>query len=461
MNAKEAQRLLEPWEPAGDDIWDRRKVAHLLRRAAFGGTPSQWRACLDWGFHGTLRWLFESRPDDPAFAALLGQVGGELLDLSTFDDLRAWWLYRMLHAPHPLGEKMTLFWHGHFATSGAKVNDPDLMRRQNDTLRRHALGNFRLLLRDISRDPAMLIWLDNRANVKAKPNENYARELLELFSMGIGNYTEADIKNAARAFTGWHLKANAFFFNRAQHDDGDKNFLGARGRLGGDEIIDTLLAHHAPARFLARKLLSFFVCDAPEPALVDAMAERLRRSDYDIGALLRVVFSSKLFYSPLAYKALIKSPVEMALGAVQALEGRISTRLLGGELAAMGQNLLFPPNVKGWDGARDWVNPSRLLARWNFAMKLTAARGGKHGSHIDPATPAERYGHKTAEDVVDYYLWNLVQFDISVDLRRRLLDYLERWDNGRRKFAVDARTLDTKVRGLIHVILTLPEYQVS
>src|SRR5262249_47925686 len=158
----------------------------------------------------------------------------------------------------------------------------------------------------------------------------------------------------------------------------------------------------------------------------EAMAERLRRSGYDIGAFLRVVFSSKLFYSQRAYKKLIKSPVEVALGAVQALDGRISTRLIGAELAAMGQNLFFPPNVKGWDGARDWVNPSRLLARWNFAMKLTGARGGVHGSHIDPATPAVRYGHKTAEDVVDYYLWNLVQFDVSVDVRRRLLDYLER-----------------------------------
>lgn len=462
MSTTRTHALLAPWTPSGDDVWDRRKVVHLLRRAAFGGSPTDWDECHKRGLQGTLRWLFDGPRDTPDFNTLLARVGGELLDLGQWDDLRAWWLYRMLHSPAPLVEKMTLFWHGHFATAGGKVGSTELMQKQNDTLRKHALGRFRAMLRDISRDPAMLIWLDNRQNVKARPNENYGRELLELFSLGIGHYTEDDIKNAARAFTGWHLKGNTFFFNAGQHDAGDKTFLGSTGRFGGDEIIDVILESRHSAAFLARKLLTFFLYESPEPDLVEACAELLRRSDYDVAAMLRVLFASRVFFSPKAYKALIKSPVELCVGAALATQGRISTRALGHHAGLMGQSLYAPPSVKGWDGGRDWINPSRLIARWNFAMAVSSARGPAFGSHIAPERAAERLGQKSAEDVVDYYLWNLVQTDVSADTRARLLDYMERWDRQpRKKFVVTPQTLDSKVRGLIHVIMTLPEYQLS
>src|SRR5207248_3373592 len=221
-----------------------------------------------------------------------------------------------LQGGHPLREKMTLFWHNHFATSLAKVQDPTLMFRQNCLLREHALGRFGPFLQAISRDGAMLVWLDSNSNVKGKPNENYAREVMELFSLGVGNYTEKDIREAARAFTGWHTDGVGFRFNPALHDDGPKTVLGKTGDWDGTDVVRIILEQPACARFLVGKLYAFLVSEtAPPAALLEPLCESFRKSDYDVAGLVRTVLASRLFYSEHAFRKRVKGPVEYVLGA--------------------------------------------------------------------------------------------------------------------------------------------------
>src|SRR5947209_7509927 len=256
------------------------------------------------------------------------------------------------------------------------------MFEQNKTLRKYALGKFRPFLLDMSRDPAMLIWLDSNSNIKGKANENYAREVMELFSLGVGNYTETDIREAARAFTGWHTEDDAFEFNRRWHDDGKKTVLGQTGNWNGDDVVRILLAQKACAAFLVGKLYSFLISEAQEPpkALLAPLAEALRKSDYDLAACVRTILSSRLFFSEHAYRQRIKSPVEFVLGAVKAVtEGAVPQLVLVPRLEAMGQPLFAPPNVKGWQGGRAWLNTSTVLARQNFAQALAMGTLWKDG----------------------------------------------------------------------------------
>jgi hypothetical protein len=242
---------------------------------------------------------------------------------------------------------------------------------QNRTLRRHALGRFRPFLLEVSRDPAMLIWLDSNQNVKGAPNENYAREVMELFSLGVGNYTEKDVQEAARAFTGWHHTPDqaAFEFNRDLHDDGRKTLFGATGNFGGEDVLRLCADQPACARFLVGKLYAFLVSETPPPrALLAPLEDRFRRSDYDIADLVKTILGSRLFYSAHAVRRRVKWPVEYAVGAVRAVApDRVPLGDLIDPLAKMGQVLFAPPNVKGWRTGTDWLNSATLLARNNFA----------------------------------------------------------------------------------------------
>ena len=288
----------------------------------------------------------------------------------------------MLQGGHPLREKLTLFWHNHFATSLAKVQNPTLMFRQNCLLRKHALGRFGPLLQAISRDAAMLVWLDSNSNVKGKPNENYARELMELFSLGVGHYTEKDIREAARAFTGWRTDGVGFAFDARLHDDGPKTVLGQTGAWDGGDVVRIVLEQPAAARFLVRKLYHFLVSEkaVPPDSLLEPLCESFRKSDYDIAGLVRTILASRHFYSDHAFRQRIKGPVEYVLGAVQAVYRRygeedadyrpLPQQVLVGRLGAMGQHLFAPPNVKGWPGGPSWLNTSTMLERDNFAGAL-------------------------------------------------------------------------------------------
>jgi hypothetical protein len=278
---------------------------------------------------------------------------------------------------------MTLFWHNHFATSYAKVRSTKLMYEQNVILRKHALGRFRPFLLDMSRDTAMLVWLDSNRNVKGAPNENYAREVMELFSLGVGNYTEKEVQEAARAFTGWHHDAEgaAFEFVAALHDDGEKTLFGKTGRWTGEDVVRLCCDHDACAKFLVGKLYTFLVSETrPPERLLEPLATAFRKSDYDIAALVKTILSSRLFYSQHAYRKRVKWPVEYAVGAVRAAcPGRVPLSDLTDPLAKMGQNLFAPPNVKGWRTGTDWLNSATLLARNNFAEKVALGNWSRSG----------------------------------------------------------------------------------
>src|SRR5262245_3111074 len=317
-------RAWQPWRPSPADPWGRKWAAHLYRRAAFGASRAELIQAERLGHQGTLDLLLRGRPEAEEAREALADAG-RVAAGDGEERLRGWWLYAMLHSAHPLREKLTLFWHNHFATSDDKVQSAPLMFRQNCLLREHALGKFGPFLQAISKDPAMLVWLDSNRNVKGAPNENYAREVMELFSLGVGNYTVKDIKEAARAFTSWHTDSDGFRFNARAHDDGTKTVLGQKGVWDGGDVVRIVLAQPAAARFLVRKLYHFLVSETAEPpaALLEPLCVAFRKSDHDVAALVRTMLSSRHFYSAHAFRQRVKGPVEFVLGAVQAVYLRL------------------------------------------------------------------------------------------------------------------------------------------
>ena len=283
-----------------------------------------------------------------------------------------WWANRMLNTNRPLEEKMALFWHGHFATSEAKVRDYRKMLLQNETFRRHATGNFRDLVVAVAQDPAMLYFLDAGVNVKGAPNENFAREIMELFTMGVGNYSERDIREAARAFTGWNADDLTFVVNTAQHDDGPKSFLGYEGDFDGVQVVDLIMAQPATAEFMAAKLYRYLVRQELSPQLKGDLAAILRGSEYEMKPLLETLFLSKDFYSPASMGTHIKSPTELVVSTYKKLgvddvPGIPDFNLV---TTSLGQELFWPPTVAGWAHGRSWITPGLLLERGNFARAV-------------------------------------------------------------------------------------------
>ncbi len=369
----------KPWQPAAGE-WNRKWIAHLFRRAGFGATPAEVDKALAQGLSKTLTHFMTGEADAAERLELLTETGQYYTEPV---NLRVWWLYAMTEGGHPLREKLSLFWHNHFATSYAKVRNTKLMYEQNVTIRKHALGKFRPFLLDMSRDTAMLVWLDSNRNVKGAPNENYAREVMELFSLGVGNYTEKDIQEAARALTGWHHDAEVktFEFNRELHDTGEKTVFGKTGKWTGTDVVKLCCDQDACAKFLVSKLYAFLVSETPPPkALLAPLADQFRKSDYDIAAIAKTMLGSKLFFSEHAYRNRVKWPVECALGAVRsAIAERIPLADVVDPLAKMGQALFSPPNVKGWRTGTDWLNSATLLARNNFAEKVAVGDWSRNG----------------------------------------------------------------------------------
>jgi uncharacterized protein (DUF1800 family) len=291
-------------------------------------------------------------------------------------ELRGWWLTEMLASSSPLTERMTLFWHNHFVSSQQKVKSPNLMYRQNLLLRRHALGNFGELLHAVSKDPAMIAYLDSATNRRGQPNENFAREVMELFTLGEGNYTEQDVREAARAFTGWSIEPETgeYRWRPFAHDDGPKTVLGRSGNFDGDAVLDILLAQPATAEFLVAKLWREFVSPQADAAEVRRIGARFRDSRYDIKVALRELLLAPGFWAAENRAALIKSPVDLVVGTLHALEIAIGDPLpFTLALRQLGQDLFAPPNVKGWPGGEAWINSSTLLARKQFLERLLRA----------------------------------------------------------------------------------------
>ena len=291
-------------------------------------------------------------------------------------ELRGWWVEEMIRTPSPLTERMTLFWHNHFVSGQQKVKLAQLMYRQNVTLRANALGRFGDLLHAVARDPAMVIYLDNAQNRKGTPNENFAREVMELVTLGEGHYGEQDIKEAARAFTGWSLDRDTgqFVFRRFIHDYGQKTVLGKTGNLDGDDVLDILLARPETAEFVMAKLWREFVSADPDEKEVKRIAARFRDSRYDIKVALQALLTSDAFYAAENRGVLVKSPVDLVVGTLHQFGMRPGEPVpFAVAAAAMGQNLFAPPNVKGWPGGEAWINASTLLARKAFLDRLFRA----------------------------------------------------------------------------------------
>jgi hypothetical protein len=453
--------LLAPYEPGPADPFDRRKAAHLLRRSGFGAAPEAIDRALAEGLEATVESLFDEASDEEeAYQRTFDAINGRLLNLGEIEPAQAWWVYRMLTTRVPLREKLTLFWHGHFATGADKVDNPRLMHQQIETIRRHAWGNVRALTLAIARDPAMLVWLDGESSTREHPNENFARELMELFTCGIGHYTETDVQEAARAFTGWHREGADFVFHGDDHDPDRKRFLGKSGRFDGTDVIDILMQQPATLRFLARKLLRFFAApEPPDPVAAEAAAV-LDRTRLDVKWFLRELFQSRYFYSPDCYRTRISSPAEFVLGTIRTLDVRWPAPALVEFLDRMDQRLLAPPNVKGWDGEQKWINSSTWAARVDFGRSiafLSAGDGFGPDLDIPRLVPANL---KDPSRVIDTLATLLLQGELSPEARSDLAEFLVSTDEGRslERFRDDDDFRTEKTRGALGLILSLPEY---
>lgn len=516
-----------PFSPLPEKEFDAWKAAHLLWRAGFGGTWEEIDALSRRGLHGAVDALVnfpKSAENQPPECAQLPKETEQAFNERTKDlpeaernkfrngrndeerekitELRFWWLKRMLGsavasqsaaAPlSPLQEKLALFWHGHFATSYAeKIQSVFPIWQQNETFRRLAIAPFPELLRALIRDPAMLIFLDNAHSHKGRPNENFARELMELHSLGVGNYSENDVKAAARSLTGWGIRRENWTFvkNADAHDDGEKTYLGQTGNWDGDNVARIISEQPACARFIARKLFEFFVYENPEPAVLDTAAQILRGNNLDIGLFLTTLFSSRIFYSPRATGAVIKSPVALTVGALKSMRVPVPEKnVLVDALRLMGQDLFFPPDVNGWPGGGAWINSNMLLVRYNFANYLLNGvspdqfkvftkkdDGLKHrefvqkqrdSSAIDWSPRAQLHDlgldrkMVTLSDIVDYYIKEFLARPVAPDLRAQLLGFAETdAAGGRRSFSLNDSNFDERVRGLVHLIMSSPDYQ--
>jgi uncharacterized LabA/DUF88 family protein len=283
-----------------------------------------------------------------------------------------WWADRMVNSPRPLEEKMTLFWHNHFANNETKVRDYRKLLLQNKTFRLHATGNFKKLIIATAKDPAMLYFLDAGQNIKGSPNENFAREIMELFTLGVGNYEEIDIREAARAFTGWNTNDLEFVVNKNQHDDDIKTILNKTGNFSGEDVIDILLAQDAASRFIATKIYKEFVNDKVNNDIIEDYAKILKSNNYELKPLLSAIFLSKDFYSQQNIGSHIKSPVELVISTYRKLGLNDTPGVpdFNQSTTAMGQTLFWPPTVAGWAGGRSWITPALLMERGNFARSF-------------------------------------------------------------------------------------------
>jgi uncharacterized protein (DUF1800 family) len=394
--------LASPVQAAMAGALDYDDARHLLNRTGFGATQSEIDHYVGMSHEQAAKALLAgartvalTRP--PSAMVAVGPLryprrgaGASDEELKMFRqqevreglELRGWWIDEMLSTPSPLTERMTLFWHNHFVSSQQKVKLTELMYRQNVTLRADALGNFGAMLHAIAHDPAMIVYLDSAQNRKGAPNENFARELMELFTLGEGNYSERDVKEAARAFTGWGLdrERGEFVFRRGLHDYGSKTLLGRTGNFDGDDVIDILLAQPSTAEFVTRKLWRELVSPDPDPAEVARIAARFRDSGYDIKTALYALLTSDAFYAPENRGTLVKSPIDLVVGTLRQFGMRPGETIPFAVAAAgMGQNLFAPPNVKGWPGQEAWINTNRLLARKQFLDRLMRADGGSAG----------------------------------------------------------------------------------
>ncbi|MEO8218063.1 MAG: DUF1800 domain-containing protein [Acidobacteriota bacterium] len=432
--------------------WNEQNAAHLLRRAAFGGTGAEIDQAVQDGLDLAVDKLinFESIPT----GTLDSRLASYNLDLTTLQGIAQWWIYRMVYSPRPLEERMTLFLHDHFATAISKVRLAELMLVQNNLFRRYATGKFVDLTIDVSKDIAMLVWLDNYTSRKEHPNENYGRELLELFTLGQGYYSEPDVFSAAKAFTGWTYKGGdrspdrTFLFVDAYHDHTQKDFLGRVGDWNGDDIVRIATGEFAHGRLIAGKLFSYLVYDSPDQTVIDNFARIYLDSGTDLKVLVAAILKSPEMYSAQALWTKVKSPVDhTVIGARQLL---LTTDKLGrlsfNAMSLEGLTLFNPPDVSGWDDGLAWISAGALLTRMNTAGSLAF--------YFDPAAFIAGQSFTTPGQMVDFFLRRLGPLDLAAGSRGQLINYVAPSGS-----LPNGTALLTKQRGLAHMILSLPEWQ--
>ncbi len=436
------------YKPDAERPWTLAQAGHLYRRAAFGANWGQLQRALSDGPQRTVDTLLRPQADVEAFNATHDEYE---TSATSVNDLRAWWLRRMIQTPHPLLEKMTLFWHSYFATNGTHVKSARLMREHIRLLRGHALGSFGSLLQGISRDPAVLIWLDSDANRKALPNDSFVRPLIETFTIGPGRSTEKDIQGASRAFTGWFVLRDKLRYIPREHDDGIKHILGREGNFTSDDVVQILLEQPATTQRLVRKLYRWLISETQEPdaILIAPLAESFAK-DYDVLRLTETMLRSNLFFSSAVYRRRIKCPVEFAIGIVKGLDGMVSTTQLAQDLAGLGQNLYHPPTVEGWAGARHWINSATMTGRYNLASALLQG-SGPYDDKLNPRLVSEKYGRSTPESAAQLLLELFLQGDLDPAVCETLLKTAK----------VEAGGSNECLRRFAHAVVTLPEFNLA
>lgn len=444
--SRAALSALAPAAAASGALTERMRIAHLLRRAGFGASQQELDRFEKMGLTATVDYLLNFEEVDNS--ALETRLQALNLDLSKAPDMQRWWLLRMIYTQRPLQEKMAFFWHGLLTSGFRRVGRLDHMLKQNELYRSNALGRYDDMLKAISRDPAMLIYLDSRSNRKAAPNENFARELMELFSLGVGNYTETDVREGARAFTGYFLNNEGFIFNLNQHDAGSKMFLRTQGYHKGDDVIDIIMKQPAALSFVCRKLYNFFASGDPEPRVLESLELAFWASSFSMKAVLRELFKSEAFYSERVYRFRIKSPVELVAGTFHTLGIKTEAAGLPALLTRMGQTIFDPPNVAGWPGGPAWINSTTMIDRVNFASSIVNNR-----SAFKPEETAEKSGAKSWKEAVDYYLNLLLDGNMAAEEREALYDYA-----GALAKVVD---FDVSLRAVVYLILASADYQLA
>jgi uncharacterized protein (DUF1800 family) len=503
--------------PKAENQWTWEEAAHLLNRAGFGGSPQEISQLHALGRHKAVDFLLQpteaidflpapdwTNPDQrqeaarERFAAIRDsrktaqgmtaeeadrkrrEVVQKFQQVERRQGLEAqgWWLDRMFRSQAPLREKMTLFWHDHFATSMQKVKEPALLYDQNATFRKHALGNFKKLTHAIAKDPAMMLYLDLQTSKKGKPNENFAREVMELFTLGQGNYTEEDIRQAARAFTGYDINrfVGTVSHSKRSWDDGEKTFLGQKGKFDGDGIIDVIFQQSQAASYLSMKLWEFFAYENPPQAAVDDLAKTFREGKFELVPVLREIFLSKEFYSPDCMSNQIKSPVQFFIQMLKQLE--VQSLPKGYALyvqSQLGQILFAPPNVAGWDWGKAWINTNTLLTRYQISGFLCKGSDdtaperemGKvkgfgnglqrmaemtwKGPDYDALVP--RGARESVEQMVDALIQRLFQRNLSGNVREQFIAYATE-----KKGVVFT---NQEVAELLHLMMSTPHYQLT
>lgn len=427
--------------PDRDRPWNLLQAGHLYRRAGFGGSWEQLQQAVKDGPQETIDKLLRPEGDVEGFNRTYDDFEKALAGSEKADGLRAWWLRRMINTPFALLEKMTLFWHGHFAVSNVKVKSAGSMQRYCGLMRANALGSFRDLLAGICNDSAVLLSLDCAENRKANPNEKLARTLLGAFTVGEGGYTDDDVTGAARAFTGNFVRRGKLKFIGREHDDKDKKILGQTGNFGGDDVVGIVLGREATSRRIVRKLYGWLISETEriEDEIIEPLVEGFA-ADYDILKVVETILKSNLFFSSAAYRCRVKSPVEFAVGIVRGLEGMVSTSELANDLAGLGQNLYYPATINGWAGGRYWINDATLIGRSNLAAKMLL--GSKaYGKKLDAGKVAGKYGHATEKSACKFLVDLFLQGDVESGVCGRIVKAASGQDDAMRRIGYSVVTL--------------------